>query len=322
MIVVTGGAGFIGSAMIWRLNQDGVTDILVVDNLAKSDKWKNLVNRQFKDYIHRDMFLDRLYANDFSQIDAIVHMGACSATTERDADYLMQNNYRFSVKIAQYALLNNIRLINASSAATYGGGENGFDDDITQLSNLRPMNMYGYSKHLFDLWAQRTGVMNKLVSLKFFNVFGPNEYHKADMTSMVFKAYQQVCKRAEIKLFKSYREPYGHGEQRRDFVYIKDCVKVMAWFLANPEINGLFNVGTGCDRNWNDLAQAVFAALNLTPKIEYIEMPEHLKDCYQYYTRANTGKLADTGQPVQFLSLEASVKDYVNNYLSTSDPYL
>jgi ADP-L-glycero-D-manno-heptose 6-epimerase len=322
MIIVTGGAGFIGSAMIWRLNQEGLTDILVVDNLGKSDKWKNLVNRQFNDYVHRDHFLERLYAGQFSDIQAIIHMGACSATTERDADFLMHNNYAFSVKVAQYALEHDIRLINASSAATYGDGERGFDDNTSQLTALRPLNMYGYSKHLFDLWAQRNGVLGKLVSLKFFNVFGPNEYHKGDMTSVVYKAYHQVCANNKIELFKSYRKPYGHGEQRRDFVYIKDCVDVMAWLLAHPDINGLYNVGTGCDRNWNDLARAVFAALNLPAKIEYIEMPGHLKDRYQYYTCANTRKLVETGLPIQFAPLEKSVKDYVCNYLTAQDSYL
>lgn len=322
MIIVTGGAGFIGSAMIWRLNQDGVNDILVVDNLGKSDKWKNLVNRRFNDYIHRDVFLDRLYADHFSNIEAIVHMGACSATTERDADFLMQNNYAFSVKVAQYALKNDIRLINASSAATYGDGEKGFDDDIDRLTTLRPLNMYGYSKQLFDLWALRTGALDKLVSLKFFNVFGPNEYHKDDMASVVYKAHAQVLNTGKINLFKSYREDYGHGQQRRDFVYVKDCVEVMARLLKNKEINGLFNVGTGCDRTWNDLARAVFSALNTAAKIDYIEMPEHLKGRYQYYTCANTDKLAKTVSGLKFMPLEDSVKDYVCNYLSAEDPYL
>ncbi len=322
MIIVTGGAGFIGSAMIWQLNQKGISDILVVDNLGKSEKWKNLVNRQFVDYVHRDDFLDRLYADQFKKITAIVHMGACSATTERDADFLMRNNYGFSVRIAQYASKNNIRLINASSAATYGGGELGFKDDTAQTASLRPLNMYGYSKQLFDLWALRTGALDKLVSLKFFNVFGPNEYHKQDMTSVIYKAFGQVQNTGTIKLFKSYCKDYGHGEQRRDFVYIKDCVAVMAWLLEHPEINGLFNVGTGRDRSWNDLARAVFSALNVAPRIEYIEMPESLRDRYQYFTCADTDKLAQTGHPIQFSSLEASVKDYVRTYLSAADPYL
>ena len=322
MIIVTGGAGFIGSAMIWRLNQDGMADILVVDNLSDSDKWKNLVNRQFNDYIHRDHFLTSLYANKFSRIDAIIHMGACSATTERDADFLMQNNYHYSRQVAQYAIEHNIRLINASSAATYGDGQKGFNDDTRHLSSLCPLNMYGYSKHLFDLWAQRTGALDHIISLKFFNVFGPNEYHKADQTSVVFKAFRQVRTNAKIDLFKSYLKSFGHGEQCRDFVYVKDCVEVMFWLLLHPDINGLFNVGTGTARSWNDLARAVFAALQLPPRIEYIEMPAQLKDRYQYYTCADTRKLTDTGQPLQFLPLEASVKDYVVNYLSAADPYL
>lgn len=322
MIIVTGGAGFIGSAMIWRLNREGLTDILVVDNLAKSDKWKNLVNRRFTDYIHRDEFLERLYAGCFSKIEAIVHMGACSATTERDADFLMKNNYGFSVKVAQYAINNQIRLINASSAATYGDGDKGFDDDPANMGVLQPLNMYGYSKHLFDLWAQRTGALDKLASLKFFNVFGPNEYHKGDMTSVIFKAFHQVRETGKIKLFKSYRRDFGHGEQRRDFVYIKDCVEVMAFLLSHPEINGIFNVGTGCGRTWNDLAQAVFAALNLPVNIEYIEMPESLRDRYQYYTCADTRRLSQIGLQRRFTRLEDAAKEYVCDYLTARDPYL
>jgi ADP-L-glycero-D-manno-heptose 6-epimerase len=322
MMIVTGGAGFIGSAMVWRLNQDGFTDILVVDNLGKSDKWKNLVNLSFIDYVHRDVFLERLYANHFSNIKAIVHMGACSATTQRDADFLMQNNYAYSVKIAQYALKNGIRLINASSAATYGDGKKGFDDDTPHLPSLRPLNMYGYSKHLFDLWAFGSGALDRLVSLKFFNVFGPNEYHKKDMSSVVYKAYFQARTTGKIKLFKSYRDDYADGEQRRDFVYVKECVEVMAWLLKNTKVNGLFNLGTGCDRSWNDLAQAVFNALNLPVQIEYIDMPDILKDRYQYYTCSNNRKLIDAVQPFQFSQLEESVKDYVCNYLSTQAPYL
>jgi ADP-L-glycero-D-manno-heptose 6-epimerase len=322
MVIVTGGAGFIGSAMIWRLNKEGITDILVVDNLGKSDKWKNLVNRRFTDYVHRDAFLEGLYSHHFANIEAIIHLGACSATTERDADFLMQNNYHFSVKVAQYALKNQIRLINASSAATYGDGEKGFNDDTAYLTSLRPLNMYGYSKHLFDLWALRTGALDRLVSLKFFNVFGPNEYHKEDMTSVIYKAYFQVQTHGEIKLFKSYRDDYEDGEQRRDFVYVKDCVEVMAWLLKNPKINGLFNLGTGRDRSWNDLAQALFSALNQPTKIKYIDMPDHLKDRYQYYTCADNRKLTAIGQPHNFSPLEASVQDYVCNYLSNKDPYL
>jgi ADP-L-glycero-D-manno-heptose 6-epimerase len=249
-------------------------------------------------------------------------MGACSATTQRDAEFLMQNNYAFSVKIAQYALKNSIRLINASSAATYGDGKKGFDDDTPHLFSLRPLNIYGYSKHLFDLWALRSGALDRLVSLKFFNVFGPNEYHKKDMSSVVYKAYFQACTTGKIKLFKSYRDDYADGEQRRDFVYVKECVEVMAWLLKDIKINGLFNLGTGCDRSWNDLAQAVFNALNLPAQIEYIDMPDNLQDRYQYYTCANNRKLIDAGQPFQFSQLEESVKDYVCNYLSTQDPYL
>lgn len=322
MLIVTGGAGFIGSAMVWRLNQAGLTDIIVVDNLDCSEKWKNLVNRTFTDYVHKSEFLSRLESGQFGHIDALIHLGACSSTTEKDADFLMENNFHYSVRIARYALSNKIRCILASSAATYGDGQSGFSDETDQLARLKPLNMYGYSKHLFDLWAYRTGALDKLVSLKFFNVFGPNEYHKDQMASVVFKAFGQVRQTGKIRLFKSYRSAFGDGEQRRDFVYVKDCVELIFWLMHNPTLNGVYNVGTGCDRTWNDLAKAVFAAMDLPVCIEYFDMPEQLKDRYQYLTRASTRKLDQLGHPVSFACLEDSVRDYICNYLQMEDPYL
>jgi ADP-L-glycero-D-manno-heptose 6-epimerase len=322
MLIVTGGAGFIGSAMVWRLNQAGLSDIIVVDNLNCSEKWKNLVNRTFTDYVHKSEFLSRLESGQFGHIEALIHLGACSSTTEKDADFLMENNFHYSVRIARYALSNNIRCILASSAATYGDGQNGFSDETDQLIRLKPLNMYGYSKHLFDLWAYRTGALDKLASLKFFNVFGPNEYHKGQMASVVFKAFGQVRQTGKIRLFKSYRSAFGDGEQRRDFVYVKDCVELIFWLMQNPALNGVYNVGTGCDRTWNDLAKAVFSAMDLPVCIEYFDMPEQLKDRYQYLTRASTRKLDQLGHSVVFASLEDSVRDYICNYLQMEDPYL
>lgn len=322
MIIVTGGAGFIGSAVVWKLNQAGRDDILVVDNLGTSDKWKNLVNRRYLDYMHKKVFIGKLLNGEIDNIEAIVHMGACSSTTEPDADYLMENNYHYSRRLAQYAVYRNIRFINASSAATYGDGSRGFSDDPQALDQLAPLNMYGYSKHLFDLWARRHQVLDRLVSLKFFNVFGPNEYHKGDMRSVVVKAFIQVREQGAIRLFKSYRDGYGDGEQKRDFVYVKDCAKIICWLLDNREVNGLYNIGTGRARTWNDLARAVFAAMEIPSRIEYIDMPEKLQDRYQYYTEAAMDRLAGTSCPVAFTCLEEAVTDYVGNYLTPPDSYL
>ncbi|WP_320173165.1 ADP-glyceromanno-heptose 6-epimerase [Maridesulfovibrio sp.] len=323
MYIVTGGAGFIGSAMVWKLNQMGIDDILIVDNLAKTDKWKNLVNLRYEDYIHRDQFFKFiLEGDDPFKTDAVIHMGACSSTTEQDADFLMENNYRYTQMLCRFCLQHDVRFINASSAATYGDGQFGFDDDHEGIDRLKPMNMYGYSKQLFDLWAKRGGVLDKLVSLKFFNVFGPNEYHKDDMKSVICKAFHQIGETGEMKLFKSYKPEYPHGGQKRDFVYIKDCVDVMWWFLQNPQANGIFNIGTGQAREWNELARSVFSAMDVEPNISYIEMPETIRDKYQYFTQANMSKLVEAGYDKPFTSLEEAAKDYVQNYLAQEDPYL
>jgi len=323
MHIVTGGAGFIGSAMVWKLNQMGIDDILVVDNLATSEKWKNLVNLRYTDYLHRDEFLKRISAgSDPFGVRAIVHMGACSSTTERDADFLMRNNTGYTKSVCRYALENGARFLNASSAATYGGGEFGFSDDHAGIARLKPLNMYGYSKQLFDLWAQRQGVLDKIVCIKFFNVFGPNEYHKGDMKSVICKAHKQIREEGLMRLFRSHREDYADGGQMRDFVYIKDCVNILWWLLENPQAGGVLNVGTGIARTWNDLANAVFAAMGLPARIEYIDMPEAIRDKYQYLTRAEMGKLRAFGYTAPFMSLEDAVCDYVTQYLAKDDPYL
>ncbi len=323
MYIVTGGAGFIGSAMVWKLNQMGIEDILVVDNLSTSEKWNNLVGLKYEDYLHRDQFLKFvLEGEDRFETEAIIHMGACSSTTEFDADFLMENNYRYTQYVCRHCMAHGARFINASSAATYGNGEFGFADDHAGIDRLRPLNMYGYSKQLFDLWAKQGDLLDRIVCLKFFNVFGPNEYHKDDMKSVICKAHSQVLETGKLKLFKSYREEYPHGGQKRDFVYIKDCVDIMAWFLENPDKNGIFNVGTGTARTWNDLANAVFAAMGREPVIEYIEMPEVIRDKYQYFTEANMDKLAEAGCDVKMTSLEDGAADYVQNYLDRDNPYL
>ena len=316
-IVVTGGAGMIGSAFIWKCNQLGIDDILVVDNLGETEKWKNLAGLSTRDYIHKDTFVD-LILNDklSSNVTAIVHMGACSATTEKDADYLMENNFRYTRVLADWAIKHDARFIYASSAATYGAGEHGFEDNEEALDKLRPINMYGYSKHLFDLHAKRQGMLDNIVGLKFFNVFGPNEYHKGSMMSVICKFLPDIKETGVMKLFKSYRDDYVDGGQMRDFVYVKDVVEVMVWLMQTPEVNGLFNVGTGQAKTWNDVAHAMFSALEMMPSIQYIDMPEGLDKQYQYFTEASMKKLQATGCPVQFHSLEDAIKDYVVNYLN------
>jgi ADP-L-glycero-D-manno-heptose 6-epimerase len=323
MIIVTGGAGFIGRAFVWKLNQEGIEDIVIVDRLGTSDKWKNLVSLRFADYIHKDDFFHMIYDDDLPfEVTAIVHMGACSATTERDADYLWENNFLYTRALAEWAHNRGIRFIYASSAATYGDGKQGFADDHDKIRNLKPINMYGYSKQVFDLWVLRQKLENKMAGIKFFNVFGPNEYHKADMTSVIFKAFQQIKETGKVRLFKSYEPQYPDGGQMRDFVYVKNCIQVLWWLLQSPAVNGIFNLGTGTARTWNDLIKAVFAAMGIKPNIEYIEMPEGLRNQYQYFTQAEMDKLRQAGCPVDFSPLEDSVRDYVVNYLQQTDPYL
>jgi ADP-L-glycero-D-manno-heptose 6-epimerase len=323
MIIVTGGAGFIGSAFVWKLNQEGIEDIVVVDRLGKTDKWKNLVNLHFVNYIHKDEFYDLIYNDTLSfEVEAIIHMGACSSTTERDADYLWQNNFAYTGQLAEWALERNIRFIYASSAATYGDGKQGFSDDHSKISELKPINMYGYSKQVFDLRVLRHSWEDKIAGIKFFNVFGPNEYHKGDMTSVIFKAFNQIKETGKVRLFKSYLPQYPDGGQMRDFVYVKDCIDVLWWLFKNQDVNGIFNLGTGKARTWNDLISAVFAAMGTRQKIEYIEMPEPIRNQYQYFTQAEMDKLHSVGCPVSFSSMEDSVRDYVVNYLQKDDPHL
>ena len=316
MIIVTGGAGFIGSALISALNTRGLSDILVVDHLGSDQKWKNLTNLTFADYVEKDDFLDMLLQNKLTgPVEAVLHMGACSDTTETNASYLIKNNYEYTRLLARWATNADVRFIYASSAATYGDGSAGFKDNEQKIQNLRPLNIYGYSKHLFDLWARRAGLLKKIVGLKYFNVFGPNEYHKAHMRSFVLKAFEQINAEGTVRLFKSYRPEYKHGEQMRDFLYIKDAVDMTLFFLDNPHLAGLFNIAAGKARTWNDLAKAVFAAMQKPPKIEYIEMPDSIRNQYQYFTEADTTKLQKAGYKKQPTTLEIAVKDYIQKYL-------
>ncbi|MFM8568547.1 MAG: ADP-glyceromanno-heptose 6-epimerase, partial [Candidatus Kapaibacterium sp.] len=255
MIVVTGGAGFIGSAYVEKLNREGVQDILIVDRLGEGGKWKNLVHKSFRAIIEKDDFLFGLEDGIFDgQIEAVVHLGACSSTTERNADYLLENNYRYSIHVAEYCMEHDVRLVYASSAATYGSGSDGYDDTV--FEPLTPLNMYGYSKHLFDLWVRRHGYESRMCGLKFFNVFGPNEYHKDSMASMVFKAYSQITATGKVQLFRSFDEAFEDGGQKRDFVYVKDVCDILWKIQCDSSVNGIFNLGTGEARTWNELVRS------------------------------------------------------------------
>jgi ADP-L-glycero-D-manno-heptose 6-epimerase len=316
MIVVTGGAGFIGSALIAALNKRGIDEILVVDRLGSDQRWKNLVNLRFADYLDKDEFLEMVAGDviNFST-DTVFHLGACSSTTETDVTFLMENNFEYTKQLAQWTTEEGIRFIYASSAATYGGGENGFVDDESKLETLKPLNPYGYSKQLFDLWAKRNGLLDKIVGLKYFNVLGPNEYHKADMRSFVLKAFEQINTTGKVRLFKSHKPDYKDGEQKRDFLYVKDAVDMTLFFYDNPDTFGIYNLGAGVSRSWNDLAKAVFAAMGKKQNIEYIDMPDSVRNQYQYFTEADITKLRNIGYEKEITSLEESVSDYVTQYL-------
>ncbi|AKL97454.1 ADP-glyceromanno-heptose 6-epimerase [Endomicrobium proavitum] len=310
MIILTGGAGFIGSCFLWKLNSVGIKDVLVVDHLNETEKWKNLVGKKYYDYMQKEDFFNAVVCRQVPKPEAIIHLGACSSTTLTDANYYIKNNYEYSKVLALWAFELGIPFIYASSAATYGDGAFGYDDDISKLNNLVPLNMYGFSKHMFDMWLLNNNYINKTAGIKFFNVFGPNEYHKGDMRSVVCKNYDDVASKGIIKLFKSYKKEYADGDQRRDFVYVKDVVEAMYFLLTNPSKTGIFNLGAGKSRTWNDIAKSMFAAAGKKEKIEYVEMPEFLKPKYQYFTEAKMDNLKNAGYAKPFTELEDSVKDY------------
>ncbi len=317
LIIVTGAAGFIGSAIVWKLNRLGFKNILVVDDIDNV-KWKNLLGLNFIDYVEKDDFLDDINKGKYDnvKIDTIFHMGACSYTTFPDAKVYIKNNYEYTKQLCKFALDKKIRFIYASSAATYGDGSLGFYDDETQLEKLRPLNMYGYSKHLFDLWVKNNGLLDKVVGLKYFNVYGPNEYHKGDMRSFVVKAYEQIKAEGKVKLFKSYLPEYKDGEQLRDFIYIKDAVNMTIHFYLNKHLFGIYNVGTGKAHSFNQLVYCVFEALGKPPKIEYIDMPENIRNQYQYFTQAEMNKLFSTGYNTPITDFKEAIKEYVLKYIS------
>ena len=321
-VIVTGGAGLIGSAVVWALNQRGQENILVVDRLGTEEKWRHLPPLRFADYLQADDFLTRIESAppQFGSVIAVYHLGACSATTERDAGYLVQNNFEFTKKLCHWAISRRARFAYASSAATYGDGSRGMDDKDDNLARLRPLNMYGYSKHLFDIYAQRAGILKGIVGLKYFNVFGPNEDHKGEMRSVVAKAYEQILATGRLTLFKSHRPDFEHGKQMRDFLYVKDAVDITLHLADRPLAGGLYNVGSGRAQTWLELAHAVFAALGRDPVIEFVDMPETLRGKYQYHTCADVAKLRASGYTKPPTPLAEAVRDYVVNYLVPGRP--
>ncbi len=325
MILVTGGAGFIGSALIWGLNNRGLNDIVVSDHFGLGDKWKNIAQRQIDFGVPSKDFHSWMAANS-SEIKAVFHMGACSTTTERDADYLMNNNVLLTKYLWDFCAERKIPFLYASSAATYGAEEANFSDEHENIPSLLPINKYGFSKQLFDAWAiKQKKAPPAWFGFKFFNVYGPQEYHKGPQASVVYHAFPQVKDKGVLKLFKSYREGIAHGGQQRDFVYVKDVVKVLLHFWENASHipSGVYNLGTGEARSFQDLGTAVFQALGIKPKFDWIEMPDSLKNQYQYFTQANLSKLREVGgYREEFYSLENGVHDYVTGYLTKTNPYL
>lgn len=316
-ILVTGGAGFIGSALVWELNRRGAERIVIADFLETSEKWRNLVPLRYEDYLEANELFPRLESRALGRFDMVLHMGACSATTERDAAYLARNNYEYTKSLAAHALATNARFVYASSAATYGDGDEGMEDrsDPAYLYTLRPLNMYGYSKQMFDVYAARRGMLERITGVKFFNIFGPNESHKGDMRSLVNKAYTQVLETGEIRLFKSHRADYADGEQKRDFLYVKDAVNMTLRLAENDAACGLYNVGSGEAHTWVELATAVFRALDREPNIRFIDMPESIREKYQYFTQADIARLRASGYADPVTPLADAVDDYVRNYL-------
>jgi len=317
-ILVTGGAGFIGSALVWALNARGIDEIVVCDILHSDEKWRNLVPLRYSDYVEGPVLRSRIAqsAAAFGKFSAVFHLGACSSTTESNASYLIDNNTAFTRELAAWALASDARFIYASSAATYGDGSQGMDDRDPALERLRPLNMYGYSKHLFDLHARRLGWLERIVGIKYFNVFGPNEEHKGDMRSVVAKGFRQVQESGRIALFKSYDPRYADGGQMRDFLYVKDAVEMTLHFAEKGVVAaGLYNLGSGKANTWAALADAIFAALGREPKVEFIEMPEALRAKYQYFTQAEISKLRASGYDRPVTPLTDAVADYVKNYL-------
>jgi ADP-L-glycero-D-manno-heptose 6-epimerase len=317
-VLVTGAAGLIGSAVVWALNQRGHERIIAVDRLDRSEKWRNLVPLRFDDYLDADALPGKIELGLLNDVRSVVHLGACSSTTETDGRYLVENNFNYTKMLAEWAIQRGIRFAYASSAATYGALEGRVSDSL-DIRTLRPLNMYGYSKQMFDRHASTRGYLDRIVGLKYFNVFGPNEDHKGDMRSVVNKAFRQIQETGRVLLFKSYRPEFGDGEQRRDFLYVKDAVDMTLHLLYQtgdgPGAHGLFNIGSGASHTWRELVGAVFGALDRPVQIEFIEMPAELRAKYQYWTEASVDRLREAGYRRPVTPIADAVRDYVTQYL-------
>lgn len=321
MIVITGAAGFIGSYLTGYLNSLGESDILLVDRLGIKEKWKNILGKKYVDFMDKDEFIEVM--DKFNNIKFVYHLGACADTTENNLDYLMKNNFEYSKKLFRYAEHKKVPFVYASSGATYGSGENGYQDDESDINKLRPINPYGFSKQIFDEWVLRqTDKPQFWAGFKFFNVYGPNEYHKGRMASVVFHAFNQITTTGKIRLFKSHMDGYADGEQKRDFVYVKDVARVLVHCYQNRMNSGIYNLGTGNARTFNDLALNVIRHTKPSSEIEYFDMPEDLRDKYQYFTEADINKLRSAGYKENFTSLEDGIEDYVSNFLKNSHKIL
>ena len=317
-IVVTGGAGLIGSATVWGINNQNLDNIWLVDLLeSNSLKERNLENLNYQRNLDAVLFRQLISENnsELKNVKTIIHLGACSSTTETDEEYLNDNNFLYTKELCEWSLENNVRFVYASSAATYGDGTFGMDDRDEDIEKFQPLNLYGWSKQKFDILAQKNGWFDSIVGLKYFNVYGPNEEHKGDMRSVVSKAYREISETKKMSLFKSYHPDYLDGEQKRDFLYVKDAVQMTIWLTQNCKSSGLFNLGNGTARTWLDLGNAIFRGLNIEPDINFIEMPQMLRDKYQYFTQATIEKLKSHGYNYELFSLEEAVSDYVRNYL-------
>ncbi len=327
MILITGAAGFIGSVLVHELNQHGVEDLLLCDHFESAEKWKNLRGLKYESFVTMENLFSHPVWKKPAGLKAIYHMGACSDTTQNDMDFLYANNTEYTNRLLTLAAAKNIPIVYASSAATYGAGEQGYVDDHKGIPKLRPLNKYGYSKQLSDEWILKQTKKPKVwFGVKFFNVFGPQEYHKGKMSSVVFQAFNQIKEGGEVKLFKSHRPEYKDGEQLRDFVYVKDVVRAMIELIAagkkKPSISGIYNLGTGEARSFHDLVKATYAGMGMEPKIKFIDMPPELKNQYQYFTQADMGKLKKALPKFKFTRLEDAVSDYVKNHLAAEDQFL
>jgi len=322
MIILTGGAGFIGSCLLTRLNEAGLKDIIIVDHIDQNPfKKKNLAGKKYREYYDKTDFLKKILGHQIpGKTECLIHMGACSSTLVEDPEYYRQNNFEYTRHLAQWALENQCRFIYASSAATYGDGRFGYNDTDDVTRQLIPLNHYGRSKHEFDLWILDNHLADRFVGLKFFNVYGPNEYHKDQMRSVILKSYPRVSREGKMALFRSYRPEYQDGEQKRDFIYVKDAVDIVMHFWQHAELHGIYNVGTGQAQSWNQVARALFQACGQQVDIEYIDMPEPLRNQYQYFTQADIVKLRQSGYQKAFTSLNAAVEDYVG-YLNEKRHY-